>query len=139
EAVAPGSGVLVVGRLTVGFAVGVASVAAPLYAAEMAPSRLRGTFVSTYQFGITFGIFVAYLVDEWLQSGSQWRLMLGLSAVAGVLLVVLLLPLKDTPRWYLKAGRPDDAAAELERIHPGDSEERFRDLQESLADEPMEV
>ena len=139
EAAAPGSAVLVVGRLTVGVAVGIASVAAPLYAAEMAPSRLRGTFVSTYQFGITFGIFVAYLVDEWLQSGSQWRLMLGLSAVAGVLLVVLLLPLRDTPRWYLKAGRPDDAAAELARIHPGDSDERFRDLQESLADEPMEV
>ncbi|MBM3659431.1 MAG: sugar porter family MFS transporter [Actinobacteria bacterium] len=139
EAAAPGATVLTIGRLIVGFAVGVASVAAPLYAAEMAPSRLRGTFVSTYQFGITFGIFVAYLVDEWLQSGSEWRLMLGLSAVAGVVLIVLLLPLRDTPRWYLKAGRPDDAAAELERIHPGDSEERFRDLQASLADEPMEA
>jgi len=139
EAFAPGSAVLVVGRLTVGVAVGVASVAAPLYAAEMAPTRLRGTFVSTYQFGITFGIFVAYLVDEWLQSGSGWRLMLGLSAVAGVLLIVLLLPLRDTPRWYLRAGRPAEAEAELARIHPGDSEARFRELEESLADEPTDV
>jgi len=139
EAFAPGSAVLVVGRLTVGFAVGVASVAAPLYAAEMAPTRLRGTFVSTYQFGITFGIFVAYLVDEWLQSGSAWRLMLGLSAVAGVLLIVLLLPLRDTPRWYLRAGRPAEAEAELARIHPDDSEARFRELEESLADEPSDV
>jgi sugar porter (SP) family MFS transporter len=129
EAFAPGSAVLVVGRLTVGVAVGVASVAAPLYAAEMAPTRLRGTFVSTYQFGITFGIFVAYLVDEWLQSGSGWRLMLGLSAVAGVLLIVL----------YLRAGRPAEAEAELARIHPGDSEARFRELEESLADEPTDV
>jgi sugar porter (SP) family MFS transporter len=136
EAAAPGSGVLVAGRLTVGFAVGVASVAAPLFAAEMAPTRLRGTFVSTYQFGITFGIFVAYLVDEWLQSGSEWRLMLGLSSVAGVLLIVLLIPLRDTPRWYLKAGRPADAAAELERIHPGDSAERLAELEASLAEEP---
>src|SRR6476660_7381511 len=42
ESLAPGQWVLVVGRLTVGFGVGVASVAAPLYAAEQAPTRLRG-------------------------------------------------------------------------------------------------
>jgi MFS family permease len=42
ESLAPGTGVMVVGRLVVGFGVGVASLAAPLYAAEMAPTRLRG-------------------------------------------------------------------------------------------------
>ncbi len=40
EALAPISGVLVVGRLVVGFGVGVASVAAPLYAAEHAPDQV---------------------------------------------------------------------------------------------------
>jgi len=135
EAAAPGSGVLVVGRLTVGLAVGVASVAAPLFAAEMAPTRLRGSFVSTYQFGITFGIFVAYLVDEWLQSGSEWRLMLGLSSVAGVLLVVLMLPLRDTPRWYLKAGRREDAQRELAKIETGDPVAALADLEADLAEE----
>jgi len=63
EALAPGTTVLVIGRLIVGFGVGVASVAAPLYAAEQAPSRLRGRFVSIYQLAITIGIFIAYLVD----------------------------------------------------------------------------
>ncbi len=82
EGVAPGTTVLVAGRLIVGFAVGVASVAAPLYAAEMAPSRLRGRFISTYQLGITSGIFLAYLVDE-LMSDSDWRWMLGVSSVVG--------------------------------------------------------
>jgi MFS family permease len=66
EAASPNPTVLVVGRLVVGFGVGVASVAAPLYAAEMAPTRVRGRFVSWYQFGITFGIFMAYLVDQLL-------------------------------------------------------------------------
>lgn len=115
EAVAPGSAVLVVGRLIVGFAVGIASVAAPLYAAEMAPSRLRGTFVSTYQLGITFGIFVAYLVDELLDAGD-WRVMLGASAIVGVILILLILPLPDSPRWYLKAGRKEDARAALVKV-----------------------
>jgi MFS family permease len=37
EAVAPGAGVLTVGRVVTGLGVGFASVVAPLYAAEMAP------------------------------------------------------------------------------------------------------
>ncbi|MBJ7354074.1 MAG: sugar porter family MFS transporter [Thermoleophilaceae bacterium] len=115
EALAPGTEVLVVGRLVVGFAVGVASVAAPLYAAEMAPSRLRGMFVSGYQLGITFGIFLAYLVDE-LMSASDWRLMLGVSAVVGVALVILVLPLPDSPRWYLKVGRRNDARDAIAKV-----------------------
>ncbi len=43
ESLAPGTAVLVVGRFVVGFGVGVASVAAPLYAAEHAPAALART------------------------------------------------------------------------------------------------
>ncbi|MBJ7458844.1 MAG: sugar porter family MFS transporter [Thermoleophilaceae bacterium] len=120
EAFSPGTGVLVVGRLVVGFAVGVASVAAPLYAAEMAPSRLRGMFISGYQLGITFGIFLAYLVDE-LMNAADWRLMLGVSAIVGIALVVLVLPLPDSPRWYLKVGRKNEARDALAKV-AGDPE-----------------
>ncbi|MEQ8698254.1 MAG: MFS transporter, partial [Bauldia litoralis] len=89
EAAAPGSWVLLVGRLVVGFGVGVASVAAPLYASEMAPPRLRGAFVSMYQLAITLGIFVAYLGTQELAAADfSWRLMLGLSIVPGILLAV---------------------------------------------------
>jgi MFS family permease len=58
EALAPNTTVLIIGRLIVGFGVGVASVAAPLYAAEQAPTRLRGRFVSIYQLAITIGISI---------------------------------------------------------------------------------
>ena len=120
EALAPGSLVLVVGRLIVGFGVGVASVAAPLYAAEMAPARLRGRFVSLYQLAITIGIFVAYLVDYILSHYQGWRAMLGVSAVPAILLIVAMIPLPDSPRWYMTAGRRDDAARSLAKIEPSD-------------------
>ena len=116
EALAPGSAVLVLGRLAVGFGVGVASVAAPLYAAEMAPARLRGRFVSLYQLAITIGIFVAYLVDYVLSHSSGWRLMLGMSAVPAVLLVVAMWPLSDSPRWYMRVGRRAEAERALRRV-----------------------
>ena len=139
EALAPGAWVLVAGRLIVGFGVGVASVAAPLYAAEMAPSRLRGRFVSTYQFGITFGIFVAYFIDQQLSSGSQWRAMLGVSAVPAVVLVLMLVPLPDSPRWYLKAGRRADAVTALKKVRGGDAEGGVSELEESLSEDAQQA
>jgi MFS transporter, SP family, galactose:H+ symporter len=119
EALAPDAYVLVVGRLLVGFGVGVASVAAPLYAAELAPSRLRGRMVTLYQLAITIGIFVAYFADYLLTQGNQWRIMLGVSAVPGVLLILAIVPLPDSPRWYVKRGRHDQAKDALEKVEPG--------------------
>ena len=42
QSLAPGTGILVLGRFVIGLGVGVASVAAPLYAAEMAPAETTG-------------------------------------------------------------------------------------------------
>lgn len=135
EAFAPGSLVLVVGRLIVGFGVGVASVAAPLYASEMAPARLRGRFVSLYQLAITIGIFIAYLVDYILSHYQGWRAMLGVSAVPAVLLVLAMVPLPDSPRWYMKAGRRADATASLTRVEPSDDVEGDLDEIQATLDE----
>jgi sugar porter (SP) family MFS transporter len=117
QALAPVTAVLVAGRLIVGAGVGVAAVAAPLYAAELAPARLRGRFVSAYQLAITIGIFLAYLVNGWL---DDWRVMLGVSAVPGLLLLLAALAAPESPRWLMKMRRRADAAAELAKLEPGD-------------------
>src|SRR5690349_3715553 len=116
SALAPGTAVLVVGRFVVGFGVGVASVAAPLYAAEMAPKASRGRYVSTYQLAITVGILIAYIVDDVLSRSANWRLMLGGAAVPGFLLIVVMLAMPETPRWLMRAGRREDAAASLTKV-----------------------
>jgi len=118
EALAPNTTVLVMGRLIVGFGVGVASVAAPLYAAEQAPTRLRGRFVSIYQLAITIGIFIAYLVDQALINNEMWRIMLGVSAVPAILLFFVMFPMPDSPRWFVKVGRREDAIRSLQKIRP---------------------
>ncbi|HEY6533327.1 MAG TPA: sugar porter family MFS transporter [Acidimicrobiales bacterium] len=136
EAFAPGTAVLVIGRLTVGFGVGVASVAAPLYAAEQAPSHLRGRFVSTYQLAITIGIFVAYLVDQALTNGSSWRMMLGVSAVPGVLLLIAMAPMPESTRWLVGAGRRKEAAAGLAKLRPDvDVESTLVTIEEAVREE----
>lgn len=116
SALAPATAILVVGRFVVGLGVGVASVAAPLYAAEMAPKESRGRYVSTYQLAITIGILIAYIVDDVLSRSANWRLMLGGAAVPGFLLVLVMLAMPETPRWLMRAGRRDDATASLTKV-----------------------
>src|SRR5271168_2101937 len=113
EAFTPDVPVLVFGRLVAGFGVGVAAVAAPLYAAELAPTTQRGRFVSSYQLAITIGIFLAYLVDQALAGPGGWRAMFAVSAIAGVLLALAVLTALESPRWLVKSGRPDDARRNL--------------------------
>lgn len=137
EAMAPSVAVLVAGRLVVGFGVGVAAVAAPLYAAEMAPAAQRGRFVSTYQLAITAGIFLSYLVDAALAGDGRWRAMLGASAVPAVLLAVTMLAAVESPRWLVRMGRRDEARATIVRARPGvDPDVRIASLEASLRDEP---
>jgi MFS transporter, SP family, galactose:H+ symporter len=136
ESFAPGTLILVLGRFVVGFGVGVASVAAPLYAAEMAPARTRGRFVSTYQLAITIGIFVAYIVDDLLTESANWRLMLGLAIVPGLLLVLVVFIMPESPRWLMKAGRREEARAALTKTDGSAGvDERLDEIQANLAED----
>ncbi len=133
EALAPDVPVLVFGRLVAGFGVGVAAVAAPLYAAELAPAAQRGRFVSSYQLAITFGIFVAYLVDQALAGPEGWRAMLGVSAGPSVLLALAVLTAVESPRWFAKSGRPDDARRALVALGAtDDADARLAAIEASL-------
>ena len=119
EAAAPDTVILVIGRLVVGIGVGVAAVAAPLYAAEMAPSSLRGRFVSTYQLAIAAGIFLAYLVNARLSESASWRVMLIIAALPGLALLGVSLFAPESPRWLLMKGRRRAATLVLQRLQPG--------------------
>jgi SP family galactose:H+ symporter-like MFS transporter len=137
EAIAPGVTVLVAGRLLVGFGVGVAAVAAPLYAAELAPAPQRGRFVSAYQLAITIGIFLSYLIDQALAAQGAWRIMLGVSAVPAVLLLFALVPAVESPRWLVRMGRRDEARAAIVRARPWvDPDVRLQSIEASLREEP---
>jgi SP family myo-inositol transporter-like MFS transporter 13 len=60
---APDPYILILGRVFVGLAVGIASVTAPVYIAELSPSEIRGSLVATNVLMITAGQFISYLVN----------------------------------------------------------------------------
>ncbi len=122
QSLAPDTMMLVFGRLIIGAGVGVAAVAAPLYASELAPAAVRGSFISIYQLAITIGIFIAYLVDGALTSNDRsdtWRLMLGAAVVPGALLLAVAIFAPRSPRWLMMVGRREKATKELLKIQPG--------------------
>jgi sugar porter (SP) family MFS transporter len=112
----PNLAVLVVARVLLGLAIGIASMIVPVYIAEIAPPRVRGALVSLQQFMITVGIMVSYLVSYAFSGSGAWRWMLGVGMIPAAILFVGMLPLPESPRWLLAKDRRQDALGVLHRI-----------------------
>jgi SP family sugar:H+ symporter-like MFS transporter len=148
---AVGSGVasslvmLVVFRVIGGVAVGIASVIAPTYIAEIAPARIRGRLGSLQQLAIVSGIFLALLADYALASaagGSEkdlwlgleaWRWMFLAMAVPAVVYGGLALTIPESPRYLVAKGRLDEARDVLRRVLGNiDLEAKVAQIKETL-------
>src|SRR6266702_2658809 len=81
SAVAPSPAILIVSRVVLGLAIGLASTNVPVYLSEVAPARARGWVVSLFQLAVTIGIVIAYLTDYAFAGMEGWRWMLGLAVV----------------------------------------------------------
>jgi len=136
-AFAPAYEFLVIGRVFLGLAIGVASFAAPLYIAEVSPTKVRGMLVSLNQLMITIGIVVSYLVNLGFESWSDgWRYMLGFGALPAVILGVGILLLPKTPRWLMSKGRDEEAKAALERAYPKNKvDQELNEIRETIEKE----
>ncbi|MBS4074905.1 sugar porter family MFS transporter [Ameyamaea chiangmaiensis] len=104
-ALAPGIAVMIVGRVMLGLAVGVAAFAAPLYISEITVGERRGSMISFYQLMVTLGIFLAFVSDSLLAPGAHWRWMLGVMAVPSSVFLIGALFLPHTPRWLMMRGQ----------------------------------
>ena len=108
---------LLIGRLLIGIAIGVASMLTPLYLAEISPAASRGAVTSLNQLCITLGILVSYLVGYVFADASEgWRWMLGLGAIPGAILAAGMLVLPESPRWLAGHNRMPQAEAVLRRL-----------------------
>jgi len=94
----------IVARIIGGIGIGGAILIAPIYIAEIAPPKLRGSLVSLNQFNIVLGISVAYFSNYFLKDlqGESWRWMLGVEAIPAVIYFVGLFLVPKSPRWLIQ-------------------------------------
>lgn len=129
---------LVVARFIGGLAIGVASVLAPLYIAEISPRQIRGRLVSLNQMAIVTGILLAYFTSWSLSflGASSWRWMFGSAVVPSLGFFIALLFVPESPRFLVEKGREADARGVLKRvIGPEAAEEELREIRETIAEE----
>jgi SP family arabinose:H+ symporter-like MFS transporter len=115
-------------RLLGGLGIGAASVIAPNYIAEIAPTRVRGRCVTLYQMGIVVGILAAVFVnmliqrmgDEAWNTATGWRWMFFAGIVPALLFGLMIIPAVESPRWLMKEGRREQALHVLTEINGPD-------------------
>lgn len=126
---------LVAGRFIAGLGVGFVSAIIILYMAEIAPRKIRGAIVSAYQFCITIGLMLASIVTyatQHLENSVSYRLPIGIQLVWAGILIVGLLCLPETPRYFVKKGKHDEAVQALSRLRGQPKESQY--VQQELAE-----
>ncbi len=118
---APGFGVMVLGRVVLGLAVGGASTVVPVYLAELAPYEIRGSLAGRNEVMIVVGQLAAFIMNAiignvWGEHDGVWRIMLAIAALPALTLMLGMLRVPESPRWLISRGRNDEALEVLSTI-----------------------
>ena len=132
---------LVMFRILGGIGIGIASMNAPMYIAEIAPAEKRGTLVTYYQLAVVIGFFVVFLATYFIGANLTeeqniaygWRHMFWSELLPAAAFLVLLFFVPKSPRWLMIKGREEEAKTILTQIHGKEiAEKEFVEIQESI-------
>lgn len=116
---APNLPILFVSKLLLGFSVGFSTATPPLYVTENAPAALRSSASSLTNVIIVFGYFLSSLTGygaSKIQGEWSFRLAFIMTFVVPGLFLFGLLFLPESPVWYMKKGREDDARKAIVKL-----------------------
>ena len=135
-AFAPTWPLLLAARFLGGLGIGGSSVLGPVYIAELAPPKLRGRLVGTFQINIVIGILLAYLSNYLFSllnlGATEWRYELGVAAIPAAIFFALLFGIPRSARWLTTQDRLDEALEVLNLMGTPNSEAELADIRESL-------
>jgi MFS transporter, SP family, arabinose:H+ symporter len=121
SALAQNIGIFILARFIGGIGIGISTVVAPMYIAEIAPPKSRGRLAGMFQFNIVLGILIAFVSNALLAGVGEnaWRWMLGVAAFPSFLYALSCLVLPESPRWLLSSkGDREGGLQALQRIQP---------------------
>ncbi|KAK4215005.1 hypothetical protein QBC37DRAFT_420063 [Rhypophila decipiens] len=113
---------LLVNRLLMGIGMGAKASSVPIFAAENSPAAIRGALVMSWQLWTAFGILAGTVANVAVAKTGDisWRLQLGSAFIPAVPLLILIYFCPESPRWYMKKGRYQEAYTSLLKLrnHP---------------------
>jgi SP family sugar:H+ symporter-like MFS transporter len=128
-----------------GIGVGIASVIAPAYIAEVAPAHLRGRLGSLQQLAIVVGISLALLSDYFIALGAggsadaafwfgvpAWRWMFWSEIPPAILYGVAALMIPESPRYLVAQGRHQEAAKVLAKVEGGNVQAKVEEIRQTV-------
>ncbi|KDP40152.1 hypothetical protein JCGZ_02150 [Jatropha curcas] len=109
---------VIVGRVFLGFGVGFANQAVPLFLSELAPAKVRGALNICFQLFITIGILLANIVNYFVGEIHPYgfRISLGLAGVPALMLGLGSLIIVETPTSLIERDRVEEGRAVLKKI-----------------------
>ncbi|WP_462281523.1 sugar porter family MFS transporter [Salinivirga cyanobacteriivorans] len=135
---------LVVFRLIGGLGIGLASMNAPTYIAEISPAGTRGKMVTFYQMAIVIGFFIVFLATYFIGSGKGqtyninegWRWMFWSEVIPCALFLLLLFFVPKSPRWLMLKGKKEEAEKVLGKVL-GEAAvaQEMKEIRESIKEE----
>lgn len=134
--------VFILFRFVGGLGIGIASIATPMYIAEIAPAQVRGRLVAVNQIAIVLGIaatsFVNYSIaghgdQAWLIE-TGWRWMFATGVAPSLVFALLLLRIPESPRWLIEMGSEERATAVLGSVGgPAFAGSAFAEIKEAIS------
>lgn len=123
-------------RFIGGLGIGGSSVLGPVYIAELAPAKLRGRLVGTFQINIVVGILLAYFSNYCIGliglGVTEWRWQLGVAGFPALLFLVLLFGIPPSPRWLVTQNRVDEARSVLQMMGAENVEGELKEIVDSI-------
>ncbi|ACI65487.1 predicted protein, partial [Phaeodactylum tricornutum CCAP 1055/1] len=115
-------GMIICGRIVVGFAIAVSGIADVSYLHEIAPIQYRGSIVSVNEACIALGFLLAFGVGGWMSreetNNEGWRGMFGISGVVAFIQLIGMWTMPESPTWLKDRGLHRESEAVLRRIYP---------------------
>ncbi len=131
--------VFVIFRMIGGLAVGLCSIASPMYIVEVAPPAQRGKLGVMYQLAIVVGSTIAPLACALcvkLAGDESWRWMFASQMIILVFFFGFLFLLPKSPRWLAQKGRLDEAKEVLIRMNGEEgAEKELAEIKKTLAED----
>ncbi|XP_021898862.1 sugar transporter ERD6-like 5 isoform X2 [Carica papaya] len=112
------SWLLDVGRLLVGYGMGLLSYVVPVYIAEITPKDLRGGFTTVHQLMICCGVSLTYLMGAFL----NWRILALIGILPCLVQLLGLFLISESPRYLAKIGKGKDCESALLRLRGENSD-----------------